>query len=45
MKSKYESREYFPLLFQRYGVLPRMIVDGSKGQVEHDFARKCKEAG
>ena len=27
------------------GVLPQIIVDGSKDQVEVDFACKCKEYG
>ena len=32
-------------MFQRDGLTPQMIVDGSKEQVGGDFARKCKEAG
>ena len=45
MKRKSEAHEYLPLMFQRDGVPPRMIVDGSKEQVEGDFARECKEYG
>ena len=45
MKSKSESHEDFQLMFQRDGLTPQMIVDGSKEQVGGDFARKCKEAG
>ena len=33
------------LMFQRDVLPPRMIVDGSKEQVEGDFSRECKEYG
>ena len=42
MKRKFGAHE---ALFQRDDVPPWMIVDGSKKQVEGDFARKCKEDG
>ena len=45
MKRKYEAHEELSLMFQRDGVLPQIIFDGSKEQVGGDFARKCKEDG
>ena len=44
MKTKGDAHEALSLLFQRDGVPPVCIVDGSKEQVEGDFRRKCKEA-
>ena len=44
MKKKSEAHEGLSLLFQRDGVPPACIVDGSKEQAEGDFRRKCKEA-
>ena len=45
MKRKYEAHEELSLMFQRDGVLPQIIFDGSKEKVGGDFARKCKEDG
>ena len=42
---KSKAHEALSLMFQRDGVPPQMIVDGSKEQVEGDFARKCKKYG
>ena len=44
MKSNYEDHETLSLMFQRCGLLTRMIFDGSKYQAEVDFVRKCTEA-
>ena len=44
MKKKSEAHEELSLLFQKDGVPPACIVEGSKEQVEGDFRRKCKEA-
>ena len=43
MKAKSDAHEALSLLFQRDGVPPVCIVDGSKEQVLGDFRRKCKE--
>ena len=44
MKRKGEAHEALSLLFQREGVPPVMIVDGSKEQTSNEFRRKLKEA-
>ena len=45
MAKKGDGHEALYLLFQRYGVPPKMIVDGSKEQNLGDFKRKVEEAG
>ena len=40
-----DAHEALSLLFQRYGVPPKMIVDGSKEQTLGNFKRKVAEAG
>ena len=44
MQKKSKVHEALSLLFQRDGVPPTCIVDGSKEQVQGDFLRKLKEA-
>ena len=44
-KRRSGAREALSLMFHRDGVPPWIIVDGSKDQLEGDFARKCKEYG
>ena len=39
-----EAHDYLSLLFQRYGVPPKMIVDGSKEQTLGKFKRKVAES-
>ena len=45
MQRKAEAHEALSLLLQRDGVLPEIIVDGSKEQTLGDFRRKAREAG
>ena len=45
MAKKGDAHEALSLLFQRDGVPPKMIVDGSKEQTLGDFKRKVAEAG
>ncbi len=44
MQHKSDAHEALSLLFQRDGVPPACIVDGSKEQVKGEFRRKLKEA-
>jgi hypothetical protein len=43
LKPKEEAREALLLMFKPAGVLPEMILDGSKEQVEGAFKHKLKE--
>ena len=45
MANKEGAHEALPLLFQRYGVHPKMIVDVSKEQTMGVFKLKVVEAG
>ena len=45
MAKKGDAHEALSLLFQRDGVPPKMIVDGSKEQTLGDFKRKVAEDG
>ena len=45
MAKKGDAHEALSLLFQRDGVPPKMIVDGSKEQTMGNFKRKVAEAG
>ena len=45
MARKGDAHEALSLLFQRDGVPPKMIVDGSKGQNLGVFKRKVAEDG
>ena len=45
MANKGDAHEDLYLLFQRYGVPPKMIVDGLKDQTLGDFKRKVAESG
>ena len=40
MANKGDAHEALSLLVQRYGVTPKIIVDGSKEQTMGDFKRK-----
>ena len=44
MVSKSQADESLSLLFQRDGVPPKMVVDGSKEQLLRKFKSKCQEA-
>ena len=44
MQHKSDAHEALSLLFQRDGVPPACIVDGSLEQVKGEFRRKLKEA-
>ena len=44
MQKKSQAHEGLSLLFQRDGVPPAFIVDGSKEQMKGEFRRKLKEA-
>ena len=44
MKDERFAHEALSLLFQRYGVPPTMIMDGSREQISGEFKRKLKEA-
>ena len=44
MVSKSQAHESLSLLFQRDGVPPKMVIDGSKDQGLGKFKRKCQEA-
>jgi hypothetical protein len=44
MKRKGDAHEALSLLFDRNGVPPVMVIDGSKEQTLGDFKRKLKEA-
>ncbi len=43
LKQKGEAHEVLSLMFKRGGVLPKIILDGSKEQVHGVFRRKLKE--
>ena len=45
MAKKGDAHEDLYMLFQRYGVPPKIIVDGSKDQTLGNFKRKVAEAG
>ena len=45
MAKKGDAHEALSLLFQQYGVPPKMIVDSSKEQTMGNFKRKVAEAG
>ena len=45
MAKKGDAHEYLSLLFQRDGLPPKIIVDGSKEQTLGDFKRKVAESG
>ena len=45
MAKKGDAHEALSLLFQRDGVPPKIIVDGSKEQTLGNFKRKVAEAG
>ena len=38
------AHEACSLLFQKDGVSPKMVLDGSKEQTKGKFAKKCREA-
>ena len=44
MKKKSDAHETLSLVFQRDGVPPRMIMDGSKEQTQGRFKKKCQDA-
>ncbi len=44
MRRKGNAREALSLLFHHDGVLPAMVIDGSKEQMLGDFRWKLKEA-
>ena len=44
MQSKRDAHESVSLLFQRDGVPPKMVADGSKEQMLGKFKKKCGEA-
>ena len=44
MVTKGQAHEACSLVFQRDGVPPKMIMDGSKEQATGKFAKKCREA-
>ena len=44
MEKESEAQETLYMVFKRYGVLPRMIVENSKEQSLGEFRRKCREA-
>ena len=44
MKKKSDAHETLSLVFQRDGVPPRMIMDGSKEQTQDRFKKKCQDA-
>jgi hypothetical protein len=44
MKLKSDAHDLLSLLFQRDGVAPKMIMDGSKEQTLGRFKKKCQDA-
>ena len=44
MKLKSDAHDSLSLLFQRDGVPPKMIMDGSKEQTLGQFKKKCQDA-
>ena len=44
MKRKVDAHETLSLLFNRYGVPPKMVMDGSKEQTLGSFRKECQEA-
>jgi hypothetical protein len=44
MKLKSDAHDSLSLLFQRDGVPPKMIMDGSKEQTLGRFRKKCQDA-
>ena len=44
MVSTGDAHESCSLVFQRDGVSPKMVIDGSKEQTSGKFAKKCREA-
>ncbi len=45
MKTKWEAHEVLSLMFQREGVPPLMVMEGSKEQTLGKFHQKLQEAG